>query len=418
MRRPALILVALAFAASAATASTTVAVVPPPPAAAGSAAAAATPGRPTGAQVTPPFSVSTPPSDAVTTTSGLTYKVITSVAGAPHPGRNDTVQVHYTGWRPDGTTFFTTTTRGKPSPMQLGEAAPGMAEALALLGKGERAMVWIPAAIGYRSTPAAGAEDLAYEIELVDIAPAPAVPPDVAKPPKRAAKLPGKIRSVLVAAGTGGAGPGPADTATFHLTAWDASGVMRETTRMGQAPRTSPIYQLAPGLADALASMHLGDRRRFWIPEPLTTRFGAGGDPRAIICYELELLAIATGTAPPPPPPDVKRPPRSATRTRSGLAYRILTSGTGTVTPTAADTVEVHYTGWTTDGRMFDSSVVRGAPATFALAGVIPGWTEAMQHAVVGDTLRVWIPEALAYKGARGKPAGVLVFDISLLSIK
>ena len=422
LRRPALVFVALGVAAGVATASTVV-IPPPPPAAAGSATAAppppVAPHRPTVAQLTPPFSAATPPSDAVTTASGLTYKIITAFAGTTHPGINDTVLVNYTGWRPDGTTFYTTTTRGKPMPMPLASTAPGMTEALLLLGKGDRVMVWIPAAIGYRTSPASGGETLAYEIELVDIQAAPPVPADVAKPPKRAAKLAGGIRSIVVTAGTGGAGPALWDEATFHLTAWDANGHMRESTEVRQRPMTHTVYDRPPGLATALTSMNLGDRRRFWIPAPLTTRFGTGGgSARTLICYELELVAIKAGIAPPTTPTDVKGPPTSATVTSSGLAYRLLTSGAGTVSPTPADSVEVHYTGWTTDGRMFDSSIVRGAPATFPLAGVIAGWTEVLQHVVVGDTVRVWIPEALAYKGGAGKPAGMLVFDISLLSIK
>ena len=59
--------------------------------------------------------------------------------------------------------------------------------------------------------------------------------------------------------------------------------------------------------------------------------------------------------------------------------------------------VEVHYSGWTTDGKMFDSSVTRGEPATFPLNGVIPGWTEGVQLMVVGEKTRFWIPGELAY---------------------
>jgi peptidylprolyl isomerase len=79
--------------------------------------------------------------------------------------------------------------------------------------------------------------------------------------------------------------------------------------------------------------------------------------------------------------------------------------------------VKVHYTGWTTDGKMFDSSVTRGQPLEFPLNAVIPGWTEGMQQVPVGASVRLWIPEALAYKGSPGAPAGMLVFDVELLEI-
>ena len=78
----------------------------------------------------------------------------------------------------------------------------------------------------------------------------------------------------------------------------------------------------------------------------------------------------------------------------------------------------VHYTGWTTDGTMVDSSIQRGTPATFPLSAVIPGWTEGVQLMVVGEARRLWIPEDLAYKGRPGPPAGDLVFDVVLLGIE
>src|SRR5947207_7376775 len=83
--------------------------------------------------------------------------------------------------------------------------------------------------------------------------------------------------------------------------------------------------------------------------------------------------------APPQTPPDVKAPPADAKKTPSGLAYKILKPGTGKKHPAATDSVTVHYSGWTTDGKLFDSSVVRNAPATFPLNGVIAGWTEGVQ---------------------------------------
>ena len=78
----------------------------------------------------------------------------------------------------------------------------------------------------------------------------------------------------------------------------------------------------------------------------------------------------------------------------------------------------VHYTGWTTDGKMFDSSLVRGQPATFGLDQVIRGWTEGLQLMVEGEKRRFWIPEKLAYQGRKGAPAGMLVFDVELISFK
>ena len=89
--------------------------------------------------------------------------------------------------------------------------------------------------------------------------------------------------------------------------------------------------------------------------------------------------------------------------------------------PTASANVTVHYTGWMTNGEMFDSSVMRGEPTSFPLNRVIPGWTEGVQTMVTGEKKRFWIPADLAYgdKPTRpGMPYGTLVFDVELISIR
>ena len=119
-----------------------------------------------------------------------------------------------------------------------------------------------------------------------------------------------------------------------------------------------------------------------------------------------------------PAPSDVAAPPDDAERTASGLASKVVEAGSGSAHPGPTSTVTVHYTGWHTDGRMFDSSVARGAPASFPLNRVIRGWTEGVQLMVAGEKRRFWIPESLAYGGRPGYPAGMLVFDVELISIR
>jgi FKBP-type peptidyl-prolyl cis-trans isomerase len=116
-----------------------------------------------------------------------------------------------------------------------------------------------------------------------------------------------------------------------------------------------------------------------------------------------------------PPPPDVAAPPPGSLKTSSGVSTLLLQPGTGQRHPRATDTVVVHYTGWTTDGKSFDSSL-GNPPAEFKLNGVIRGWTEGVQMMVKGEKRRFWIPENLAYQGA--DPKGMLVFDIELIDIK
>jgi len=119
-----------------------------------------------------------------------------------------------------------------------------------------------------------------------------------------------------------------------------------------------------------------------------------------------------------PAPPDVAAAPADATRTSTNLASKVIQPGTGTRHPRPNSRVTVHYTGWTTDGRTFDSSVTRGEPTTFGLDEVIPGWTEGVQMMVEGEKRRFWIPGRLAYDGVPGRPQGTLVFDIELIKIE
>ena len=98
------------------------------------------------------------------------------------------------------------------------------------------------------------------------------------------------------------------------------------------------------------------------------------------------------------------------------MASKALAPGTGTRHPRPNSRVTVHYTGWTTDGQMFDSSVAGNKPMTIGLDEVIPGWTEGVQMMVEGEKRRFWIPENLAYRGA--DPKGMLVFEIELIRIE
>jgi peptidylprolyl isomerase len=161
--------------------------------------------------------------------------------------------------------------------------------------------------------------------------------------------------------------------------------------------------------------MTTGERRRCWIPENLAYK-GEAGRPAGGVVFDVEL--IEARQSPAIAPPDVKEPPADAQKTASGLAYRVLKPGTGIRHPQPFSRVTVNYTGWTTDGKMFDSSMLRPKPATLELSGVIAGWTEGVPLMVEGERTRFWIPENLAYKGESGQPRGMLVFDIELIKIE
>jgi FKBP-type peptidyl-prolyl cis-trans isomerase len=239
-------------------------------------------------------------------------------------------------------------------------------------------------------------------------------PPDVAAPPADAEKTSSGLASKLIEPGSGGEHPGPSDQVTVHYTGWTADGRMFDSTSARGRPSTFALNRVLPGWTEGVQLMVKGEKRRFWLPERLTFA-GAAGKPRGVLCFDIELIDFIPA---PKAPPDVAKPPADAERTRSGIHSKVIQPGNGTVHPSKNSTVIVHYTGWTTDGQMFDSSVTAGRPATFPLDQVIAGWTEGVQLMVEGEKRRFWIPEKLAYRGEAGRPKGMLVFDIELLEIE
>src|SRR5436190_19284210 len=177
-----------------------------------------------------------------------------------------------------------------------------------------------------------------------------------------------------------------------------------------------PRLQLASPKCGALVPR--GGGTPLGTPEHST---GARYNTRMPNLFVIALVAAAAAQATTlnviPPPADVAAPPGDATKTKSGLASKVITPGSGSEHPSATDFVSIHYTGWTTDGKMFDSSVSRGKPATFRVDRVIPGFSEGLQLMTGGEKRRLWIPESLAYKGQPATPAGTLVFDLVLMDI-
>ena len=125
--------------------------------------------------------------------------------------------------------------------------------------------------------------------------------------------------------------------------------------------------------------------------------------------------------APAPASPAAAQPGEMKT-TATGLKYQVLKQGTGTVSPKATDTVNVHYHGTLLNGTVFDSSVERGQPISFPLNRVIPGWTEGLQLMKVGDKFKFEIPPNLAYgpnsPSPKIPPNSTLVFEVELLGIQ
>ena len=137
---------------------------------------------------------------------------------------------------------------------------------------------------------------------------------------------------------------------------------------------------------------------------------------RHLLIACLGLSASVVSAQDPPIPDDVD----PKTTTASGLQYSVLKKGDSTESPAMGDRVKVHYTGWLTNGTVFDSSRKRGQPSEFFLGEVVAGWNEGLQLMTVGSRFKFTIPADLAY-GTQGSPPTIpadatLIFDVELLS--
>jgi FKBP-type peptidyl-prolyl cis-trans isomerase len=239
----------------------------------------------------------------------------------------------------------------------------------------------------------------------------PAPPADLTTPPAAAERSEDGLVTMKLADGTGTEHLTVDQIAKLRYTVWKSDGTLVQHVAAPQSLMLG-VKKMIPGWGTAVQKMVVGEKRRTWVPSSLGGGKIKDGETLVI---DTELLEIID---PPKTPADVAAAPADATTTPSGLAYKVLRAGTGTEHPKRRSTVVVHYSGWTTDGKMIDSSVLRGQTTQFGLDGVIAGWTEGLQLMVTGEKTRFWIPAKLAYANDRSKPQGMLVFDIELIEIK
>jgi FKBP-type peptidyl-prolyl cis-trans isomerase len=244
-------------------------------------------------------------------------------------------------------------------------------------------------------------------------------PADVQVPPPDAEKRPSGLVSKRLVTGTGTEHPTEADAVKVHYTGWTSpEGRMTKNTFKG-APQQFEVAKAIKGWIEGLPLMVVGEKRRFWVPAALTGGASASSSPGlTAMVFDVELLEIEKSEA--PMAVGALAQPKDVQRTKSGLVYKVLKKGKGKYHPKANNTVEVHYTGWTREGKEYDSSVKRGRPAKMAVTGVFPGWAEALPLLVVGDKARFWFPPKLAFgePPPANAPAGGMVFDIELLGIE
>lgn len=357
-----------------------------------------------------PADVAKAPEDATVTESGLASNLITPGTGTEKPTATSTVTVHYTGWKSsDGSMFDSSVTRGQPASFPLNQVIAGWTEGLQQMVVGEKRRFWIPQELAYGpEVPGSGRPggQLVFDVELIAFEKG----PEPIQVPGDAQKTESGIAYVISEAGSGGQ-PTDDQTVEFHFTFLDPNGQPVQSSK-SSGPQSAPMNKLPPFFTEVFCLLQAGGKADAYIPGALL-----GANYELVKC-ELELLAVKASLPAPAVPEDVAAVPSEAEKTASGLAYKVLSSGGAAGKPAASSTVTVHYSGWETNGELFDSSVVRGETTSFPLQQVIPGWTEGLQLMSKGDHFRFWIPQELAYgpkQEGSGRPGGLLVFDVELV---
>lgn len=382
----------------------------------------------------------------VTTDSGLKYYDI-KVGDGPTPKPGSSVKVHYSGWLKNGKLFDSSVKRNTPFTFNTSHGViKGWLEGISTMKVGGIRRLEISSALAYGERGAGAVippnSDLIFEIEFLSIEKEPEAAKPVATAPKGSPNDP-KQRSIEgitpVTTDSGlkyydikvGDGEEPESGAkvSVHYSGWDTSGKLFDSSvKRGSPFSFNTDRGVIKGWIEGVKGMKVGGIRRLEIPANLA--YGKND-----LIFEVEMLGIdapAAGNAnaagkgeakkddtPDPVPSSIEG--LTPVTTESGLKYYVLKKGDGEIPRSGAE-VTAHYSGWLTDGTLFDSSVKRGQPFTFRTnGGVIEGWLEAASTMKVGEKRRLEIPPDLGY-GERqsGKiPANsTLIFEMELLSIK
>ena len=238
-----------------------------------------------------PADVAAPPPSARRTASGLATGVLRPGTGKDHPGPDDKVLVHYTGWTTDGVMFDSSLSRGKPATFPMQGVIAGFREGTQLMVVGEKRRVWIPEELAYQGKVGRPAGMLVFDIELLEIHAAPRAPAHLSAPHPRAELTESGLATMVLRPGVGGEHPGPDTTVTVHFTGWGSEGQVLDSTVMRNLPATFPLNVVVAGFSEGLQLMVVGEQRRLWIPPHLGYQ-DMPGRPQGLMVYDVELLGV------------------------------------------------------------------------------------------------------------------------------
>ncbi|MFT4513328.1 MAG: FKBP-type peptidyl-prolyl cis-trans isomerase [Planctomycetota bacterium] len=347
--------------------------------------------------------------DMKKTSSGLEWGILKKGPGGEPPADADMAVVHYTGWLTDGTKFDSSRDRGETSKFGVTQVIKGWTEGLKLMSPGMRCKLIIPSDLAYGDAGRPGSippkATLVFDVELVEVIRMPKLRP--ADPDKQKV-LGNGVKYEVVKPGTGAViaeGSGIA----LRYAIWGAKGQLIDCTeKSGQTFGGTLESMQWPFIKDIVKSLKVGGIVRADVPNALVKQVQTDS------VWELELLRVSEI-------PKFRLPSADkVVTTQSGLQYEAITQGEGDA-PKATSAVKAFYTGWLTDGKIFDSSHARGEAIDFSLRQVIPGWTEGLQLMKPGAKFLFQIPPELAYRSQvkPGIPANsTLIFLVELVEVK
>ncbi len=363
---------------------------------------------------------------ATVTDSGLQYLELVPGDGKS-PKAGDLITMNYIASMPDGTELANSYSEGEPYMTVWGKdrLLPGWEEGIGLMKVNGKARLVLPPELAF-GVEGSGAippnTQVIIEVELLSAEAAPS--PALISTEKLVETASGLQYSDLVVGD--GAEAVANSTVSTNYTIWvnkDGGGYDYVVSSTGSIPVEFVVGRgdiVFPGWEEGATGMKVGGKRYLLVPAELgmgTQGLGTLIPPNSVLVMEIELLNVIEPRVP------VKVDEKDYITTATGLKYYDLQAGTGD-TPTAGQTVVVHYTGWLEDGTQFDSSVDRGEEFSFQLGtgGVIPGWDEGVSTMKVGGKRQLVIPPDLGY-GASGAgsaipPNATLIFEIELIGIQ
>ncbi|MDA8016770.1 MAG: FKBP-type peptidyl-prolyl cis-trans isomerase [Thermoanaerobaculia bacterium] len=214
--------------------------------------------------------------------------------------------------------------------------------------------------------------------------------PDEARtPPPEAIRHTSGLVTLLLEKGEGESKPTGDDVVVLHFTGWDRDGKQFASTREGERPQpwSVQLSKLFPGWRQALEGMVPGELQRIWVPEHLGPKNNRG--PESAV-FDLELVAIRQLPEVPP-----LAAPEDAERSPSGARWKRIKTGTSDESPPAGGTALLTWTQWGADGKVVQSTELRGRPTAFMLDRVFLGFSEIVQEMKVGEERYLWIPSAV-----------------------